>query len=418
MRTTTIVITLLMATASLQVGAAWQDVVPAPTKAPTTDESAPTAENELRDAVLAAFRIELLELALDAASAIPIEPHEKDRSREQEAVAGIGLRLDQPVRVVAYIDQIANWRRGAAYADLAMYCAERGFVTDARRHLAVAEFVAGGIDDWQRDRIRMGIAKVLFVLGEGESAASIESELPEYEAGKISSVRVMTSEADVFESQLKELEHAASIGHFDMLRHALEACSLLFDRHYKDAVRRDAVEHAIKSSWTKVPIQIRVDLLLAMAGFAAEHDDQTKCLALVNEAQQIVDMNIWVPEHLVPMQARLAAMRAKGGDTVTAKTNADAALRLYIDQRQVIQSMDRADALRPLAEAYQSMGHDTAALRVYRLAIEDGAENPNARVRAMDLSATCRSMAASGVEPDDDLWTQLRDIRKGLVAPW
>ena len=57
-------------------------------------------------------------------------------------------------------------------------------------------------------------------------------------------------------------------------------------------------------------------------------------------------------------------------------------------------------------------------LAVYRTAIEAGSENVNARPRAEDLSATCRSMARYDVEPDAELWARIEGIENGLTDPW
>jgi hypothetical protein len=80
--------------------------------------------------------------------------------------------------------------------------------------------------------------------------------------------------------------------------------------------------------------------------------------------------------------------------------------------------MFRAGALRPLAEAYHALGDRDAALSVYKLAVEEGALNPNARPRAMDLSATCLSLAQSACEPDAELRERLAEMRAGLGSPW
>ena len=64
------------------------------------------------------------------------------------------------------------------------------------------------------------------------------------------------------------------------------------------------------------------------------------------------------------------------------------------------------------------MGDDAAALAAYRRAVEDGAENPNARQRAEDLVATCRSMSLHAIEPDADLWARMFQIHDGLGDPW
>jgi len=80
--------------------------------------------------------------------------------------------------------------------------------------------------------------------------------------------------------------------------------------------------------------------------------------------------------------------------------------------------MFRAGALRPVAEAYHALGDAKTALAIYRIAVDDGAENPNARPRAEDLTETCISMAVRGVQPDERLLTRIRQIEAGLREPW
>ena len=87
-------------------------------------------------------------------------------------------------------------------------------------------------------------------------------------------------------------------------------------------------------------------------------------------------------------------------------------------ERERIAPIFRASALRPIAETYQSMGDNAAALALYKRVVEEGANNKNARPRAEDLSATCRSMALNAAEPDSELWARLREISAGLCNPW
>jgi hypothetical protein len=89
-------------------------------------------------------------------------------------------------------------------------------------------------------------------------------------------------------------------------------------------------------------------------------------------------------EHRIPLVAQLSDLRFKAGDTERARTDADAALALFNAQREKIVNIYRAGALRPLAEAYQSMGDTEAALSVYKLAVEEGIANINSRPRAED----------------------------------
>ena len=78
---------------------------------------------------------------------------------------------------------------------------------------------------------------------------------------------------------------------------------------------------------------------------------------------------------------------------------------------------DRIAAMRFVAEAHAAMDDDASALAAYIEALEEGAANPNQRPRAMYLAATAVSMALHGVEPDEALWTRLREIREGLDQP-
>jgi hypothetical protein len=110
---------------------------------------------------ITADKRDLLDLAFKTATAIPIRPHIKDRSRAQESVVAVSLDLGQPQRAQHYIKQIDNWRRGAGYADLAFYCAQHGKTNEAQHYLDLASQSTRDpkVEDWRRDRIRVKIAK-------------------------------------------------------------------------------------------------------------------------------------------------------------------------------------------------------------------------------------------------------------------
>jgi hypothetical protein len=370
------------------------------------------------DRPLAAFHSQLLDLAFEAATAIPVDPHVNDRSRAQDAVVGACLELDQPHRALGYVEQIKNWRRGTGYADVAFYWAQHGDTSQMRRCLSLAGQIAEHAADWRKDRIRVRIARTHAWLGQTEQAAELEAGVIDAEAGKVDKVRDMRLGEEGFEAQLGAVDAVVATNNFDLMKNALEACAQLFDRFYEDPSRRSRVEEKIKSSWTRLPISIRIDLLIELAGFALDHKDQATALRLVNEAQALLDGSRWTAEHRVPLQARLAGLRSLAGDVERARTDADAALELFDAERERIVSVARADTLLAVAEAYQSMRDTAAALRVYRKAVDEGAANPNGRPRALDLSAACRSMALHAVEPDADLWARIHQIKGGLGQPW
>lgn len=376
------------------------------------------------DKPLAEFQEELLEIAYRAPSAMPLNPHVKNRSRGQEAVVATCLGMDQPRRALRYLEGIEDWRRGAAYADLAAYCAERGDAAQARRHLEEAARIAerSARDEngqaWRRDRIRIKIASAYLILGERDLAARFAAGAVDSEAGRLDVVRASLAAPDDLDEEVRALDAVLEGGSLDRVRHALEACAAIYDRVFEDEERRSRLEGRIRSSSTKLPARTRVEAFLGIADLAMDHGDRRAGLDNVEEARRLLEESTWLPEDRIPLEARLAALRHRGGEEIEARRDLDAALARYDAERAKIVDIYRAGALRPVAEAYQSIGDTRAALAVYRRAVEEGVHNPNSRPRADDLAATCRSMALHGVEPDGDLLARLLQICEGLSDPW
>jgi tetratricopeptide (TPR) repeat protein len=395
----------------------------------TTPEAEKTDKKKaVSDMPLATFQLELLELAFDTATAIPVYPHIKDRSRAQEAVAAACLKLDQPNRAFGYIERIDNWRRGAGYADLALYYAQHGLREKAQMCLDMANQVAnkGNQNDanenvsqqWRTDLIKVKIAQTQVLLGNIERAMVYEANMVESQTGKVAAVVAMAGEPNSFDEQVKTLEELIARGNFDITRNTLDAYAQLFSRFYADTNRRSMIEDKMKVSYGKMPVYIRIDFLGKLAGFAIMRNDAKKAIELINEAQSLVDGYTWPLEYQIPTAAKLTGLRFRAGDKEKAKSDANVLLALYDANSAVIVNIYRAGALRPLAEAYQMMGDRETALSVYKKAVKEGIENPNSRPRAEDLSATCCSLALYAVEPDSELWSQMHQIRKGLGEPW
>ena len=372
----------------------------------------------LTDKPLAAYQNELLDHAFETAAAIPVKPHIKDRSRAQEKVVEASLELDQPLRAHSLIEGIDNWRRGSGYCDLAFYCARHGYTGETQQYLNLAVQISESAEDWRRDQIRVKIANTYNWLELTQQTDQLETGVVDSESGKVAVVKAMIAGEDHFDEQMNALDALIAPGNFDIVENALKACANLFNRFYDDAGRRLLAEEKMKTSWGKLPIFKRVELLTELAGFALDHADQAKGLELVNEAQLLMDGAQWRPEHRIPMISELVKLRFRAGDMQKARTDADALLALFDSQRDKIVNIYRAGALRPLAEAYQSMGDTAVALAVYKRAVEEGVENPNSRPRAEDLSATCCSMALHSIEPDAELWTRILQIKEGLGDPW
>ena len=376
------------------------------------------------DRPLAGYQAELLDVAFQAASAFPLRPHVKNRSRAQEEVVRACFQLDQPRRALACVEQIEGWRKGAGYAAFAKYCARHGESGEVEHYLRLAREIAErnsseeDFQDWQSDRILVEIAETRYLLGQEEEARKLEADLVPSESGKVDQVRAARAAGDTFEADLARIRATADAGDFDAVRNALEVGVALFDRHYADADRRARARSAIESSWTKLPSMIRMELLMDLVGAALRHEDAAEALRLLDASDRIRAEATWTPEDAILLESRLAALRFRAGDAARARAGTDRAHETYETMRSQIVDIQRAGALRQLAEAYQAMGETAAALAVYRKAFEEGVVNPNSRPRANDLTATCCSMAVSGVEPDAELRARIRKICGGLGDPW
>jgi hypothetical protein len=392
---------------------------------------APATPTAPADAPLAAASRELLELAARAAGAIPVEPHLKDRSRAQEAVFQACLALDQPRLALDCAERIGNWRRGACLADLALHVARRDPAADVAHWLEVAAAIAkrpepgtepdDSAQAWRRERILGKLAEVCARLGRPELAercGADGADGPTVEARELESAGARPEDQAAFDARLATLDAALDSGDLDRVRLALDACARLLDRDHADAARRPQLLHRMDEGWVKLPLAAALDLALGLADTALAHGDRAAALAFADEAQDAMERETWLPEDEVPLRARLAALRARAGETESARAGLLAAVAMFDVERGRIADVFRADALRPVAEAWCALGDSDAARAAYARAIEAGAENPNGRPRAEDLSATCCSMARQGFDPGPELIARMTAVCDGLVAPW
>lgn len=370
-----------------------------------------------QDQPLAEFQLTLLDLAFEAAGRIPVPPFIKDRSLAQEGIVKTCLRLDQPVRAVRYADQIGDWRRGFCYAETAFYLAQKGYDP---QQIQPALDLAGQIarmdhgQRWRSDRIRVRIAQTYLLLGRAEEAERIRKGVEISESGPLLETGVMINPKDSFEEQARILDAQLSLMNFEITQNALAAYARLFDRYYDQPQRRTAAEEKIRTSWEKLPHQIRLELLIHLARSALNHADTIKAMALINEGRTLLENGAPSPEKYIPAAAELVRLCYQAGDTEKAITDTDRLHTLLNEKKNTILDIDRADTMVPLAETYQAIGRPEETLVLYKKAVEAALINPNPRPRAEDLSAICCSMAVTAVEPDAEFWTSIQESIKEL----
>jgi hypothetical protein len=373
------------------------------------------------DTSLLPFQEELLDIAYQASSKIPTEPYTqlKNRSKAQEDVVLACLELDQTQRARSYAEGILNWRRGAAFAAVAFHLAQRG---DTARIPELLEAAEQESEDpqikqaWRRDRIRAMIARTHAYLGDDRTAAAYEAGLEDSERGKVAPVRAMLLPEDEFEAEVAAIDTIFQEEGFDQAKNALDSCVELFNRFYEDEERREQVEKRFQGAWSgRLPVLYRVERLMDMAQVALEHDDEEVALRYIDQAYEVLpNVDCVAPRFLIPLNAKLAALRREAGQETLAEVDLEATMALYEAQREKIQNFFRAETLVPLAEAFQIMGETSAALVVYERALAEAVINPNIQHQAANLSLVCTSMARYAVEPSSPLMERIRVIEAGL----
>lgn len=373
---------------------------------------------------LAAYQKELLAIAFDTASSIPVKPFIKDRSRTQVSVINTCLKLNQPDLAFAYTEKVENWQRGLCYANLAYYYAGLGRTKNAQQCLELAEPLANKDygQEWRNNRIKAVIAKTSKKLGQTEKAVLINNDLADSNTDSLAVAEAQVNTDSSFDEQVKVLDGLIDSGDFSIVNYSLQTYAGFFDQFYDDKDRRQLAEEKIKTFWGKIPVSIKVDLMMELAGFALDHNDNQNdnqnAMELINEVQIFIGQYHWPLKKHIPITAKLVGLRFRAGDGPKALSDANAALTLFNEQKNEIIDIYRAKTILPLAQAYQLMGQEKKSIAIYKQAVEESIVNPNSRPRAEDLSAICCSMSVNAVVPDAELWSRIRQISEELAKSW
>lgn len=365
----------------------------------------------------APFQIELIEFGFEAASRIPVDPHERDRARVQEIVATTALAIGMKTRGMAFANDIANWRKGVIYGELAIDAAKAGRADAVATFSRLARTAVAGAQQWQSDRVLSKLAQAQVWLGKETEAAEIEKAFGEAEKGKVAAVLATRPGAD-FDAAANEAERAIATGNFELTANALLICAELAERNDVDEARWSRIMDLVGRAKGKVAREIHIRAYLALADARIARQSPAEARALIDSAKALRDEVRWTPDAELPITADIAWRIAAAGDRAAGLAELDRGLESFIANQDAVADIFRAGALCPAAEAFGALGESTRALEVYRLAVEAGALNPNARPRAEDLAQTAASLARAGIAPDDAMWKRLREIRSGLVDPW
>lgn len=380
---------------------------------------------------LSPARQQLLDLAFAAASRFPLQPHGRNRSRAQELVVQACFDLGQPRLAVGYANRIQDWRRGPAWADYAFHCANAGDVPEAERYLQLATGVAAALRDdpnaqeWRRDLILLKVARARHALGDAAGAAEVAAGIaPESSfavdddwsrsvADRVGRLTPVAAEAEV-----AAIDAAFGGMSFGQQHAALATLVAVHACFFAREELRAVVERRLLEVYTKLPPTLRLDAIARLVDNHLRSSSRDGAGRLIAGMQAIVGQHQWRAEDELPQRARIAELLWRAGEQEAARAAAEAVWAAFPAAREGIVAIHRAEALRPLALAWHTMGEHERAEQALDVVLTESLVNPNSRPRCDDLVETCVALARRDWQPSAAVWQRLRAIERGLGEPW
>lgn len=363
-------------------------------------------------------RSSLLTTAFAVASSMPVDPHGRDRSRLQEAVARACLDSDMVDQAAELADQMQGWRRGHVIALCGQYFARRGQTGSARDCADRALLVDVGDTTWGKDVVVTEVAKIYVLLGDESRAYSLVAVGQPTERGQVETARTARVPMDQMDGQADMFDQAIATGNFDLARGGIDGYLVWLDRVIGDAPRRARALTALSGAFPGLPLDLQVRYRVQLAEVLYSRGYKELAKTEVDRASALFKATVFLPEDTAPLGAVIAKARFRMGDADSARSELRALRAAYNAQSDLIVNLRRAASLRALAEGFLLLGDSDDAVESYKAALDAGAINPNARPRAEDLSATCVSMAMSGFQPSPEFMLRIDNLRAGLVDPW
>jgi tetratricopeptide (TPR) repeat protein len=384
--------------------------VSAPSPAPDGRASTPVTPG--------VWRAAMIDEAMTVASSLEAKAHERVKSRLQREVAAVAIDLGMIEAALRYASVIQDWRRAEVTALVAQALARSG--ESDRAALLVREALEGsaGTDGWMRERLLTEVAVALALLGEVDQARQFAGQVPQELTGRVEAALVPDTSLEDLDRQCAAFDAAIATKAFDVVRSGVDGYLAVWERVPEDGVRVARAERAIRQAAPGLPIDLQIELRIRLADrllASGRRDDAAEELAQASEQFRTCD---FTPDTIGRIARDLARAFLRLGQPGQARRVIQETFARYQADPEDVVDIDRADVLRPLAEALVDTGDHDQALHIWRLALEVGSLNPNARPRAEDLCLTCLSMVRSGVEPPEDLQSTIRSIRSGLKAPW
>jgi tetratricopeptide (TPR) repeat protein len=344
--------------------------------------------------------------------------HAKIKSRLQRDVAACALDLGMTARALAIATAIQDWREGEVLALAAQQMARSGDREQAKACIARAADIASRSDGWRKERTQAEIGLALALLGDVDTARRFGGQLPQELTGHVEVGLTSQVSPEELDRQCDAYDRAIATGSFDVVRSGIDGYFAAWERMRSDPGRSGRAQRSIRAALRGLPLDLQIQTRIRLADSLSATGDRAAACAELAAAEQLLSQFQFTSDVRGTIVRDLASAWLRQREPTRARPLVVTAVRVYKDAPTAMVDIDRADYLRPLAEALAALGDAEEARSVWALALEAGAVNPNARPRAEDLCLTCLSMARAGVCPSDAMTRTMQSIQVGLKAPW
>ncbi len=376
-----------------------------------------------------------------------------DGGRAQAKVVVDYLNAGLVDEAITRADQIVNWRRGAAYAEIATVLGSTGRTNETLQFIQKAEKAEELIDPdhnggFEKDRIAAHVALARLAMSTNDAqVAEMAGLLPLEEQVTLRSRLVSQMQPTNFEDAMANLGATLPPQETDVRADTTNSYRALAQSGAvgTNAERRTQMIKALQDSVRGQPLAMRAPYLERAANVLAAAGDRAGAHEILDDLVQAVRRAPTI-EYQPPPATRTNETgqvvfskkkkyrpAAPGGD-VLAPILADVAVGFHRlgETDHALELLQEAEALKPntadlidalqprlaIGAAYVEIGRLAEGRKAYNAALEEAAGFGNARPRSLALVEFCRSIGQHRLELNEVWRKRLDELLAGLRDPW
>lgn len=360
---------------------------------------------------------ESLEWAFKFASAI--DPDPKDKAMAQESVVIDYAAAGDLARAAGLAGEIDGWRRGTAYADIAMQYARAGNLEKAGEFIRRAQLVRSSIKTWEGQRIDAKVAKAEALLGRTDQVKTTAGALTrederQYAERGAATVAFGEASSGNFDEAMALLDSMGERKGLEATWWRYDTC-LELSRHagLTPEQRKRALTEALEAAGT-VPGWKQGEALALVAVELEKAGLHDKALDAVTRAG-VIARNM---SATMPAKGEILVTVARAWEEMSKNAEAIKLLEMAENEAAVPNVIYHPATYARIASVYRLLGDETNATRLNEMAITVAEGLENARPRALAVVEICRSMGLSNVAPDQETVKRFDALYIGLDDPW